>query len=197
MRRSPLVIAGTLLGLAGVLNFHTAPATISLAGLSSTPSTTTTGGSTTSTSSTTTPASTTVAPTTTAPAKGRRSRSTTPVTTSPPATTSAPTTVAPTTTVPSAPTGTRSATGPLVNYNFGELSVTVTASGKKITAVAIGTLSDGGNFRSQSIDGMAIPILEQEAMSAQGATIQSVSGASWTSAGFTQSLQGALSKLGL
>jgi uncharacterized protein with FMN-binding domain len=73
----------------------------------------------------------------------------------------------------------------------------VTAAGSKITAVSIGTLNDGGNFRSQSIDGMAIPVLEQEAMAAQSGTIQSVSGASWTSAGFTQSLQGALSKLGL
>ncbi len=75
--------------------------------------------------------------------------------------------------------------------------MTVGATGSKITAVTIGMLNDGGNFRSQSIDGMAIPILEQEAMAAQSATIQSVSGASWTSAGFMQSLQGALSKLGL
>jgi uncharacterized protein with FMN-binding domain len=75
--------------------------------------------------------------------------------------------------------------------------VTVAATGSRITAVTIGTLNDGGNFRSQSIDGMAIPILEQEAMAAQSATIQSVSGASWTSAGFIQSLHGALSKLGL
>jgi uncharacterized protein with FMN-binding domain len=85
----------------------------------------------------------------------------------------------------------------LVNYNFGVLSVTVTASGSKITAVTIGSLNDGGNYRSQSIDGMAIPILEQEVMAAQSGTIQSVSGASWTSAGFSQSLQGALSKLGI
>ncbi|HEY5121757.1 MAG TPA: FMN-binding protein [Acidimicrobiales bacterium] len=73
----------------------------------------------------------------------------------------------------------------------------MTATGSKITAVTIGTLDDGGNSRSQSIDGMAIPILEQEVMSAQSGTIQSVSGASWTSAGFMQSLQGALSKLGI
>jgi len=113
---------------------------------------------------------------------------------SPPTTSTPTTTPAPTTTVPSTQ---RTATGPLVNYFFGELSVTVKADGSRITQVAIGTLSDGGNYRSVSIDAMAIPVLESEAMSAQNATIQSVSGASYTSAGFEQSLQGALSKLGL
>jgi len=77
------------------------------------------------------------------------------------------------------------------------LSVSVTASGSKITAVTIASLDDGGNFRSQSIDQQSIPILEQEAMQAQSANIQGVSGASYTSAGFQQSLQGALQSLGL
>jgi uncharacterized protein with FMN-binding domain len=44
---------------------------------------------------------------------------------------------------------------------------------------------------------MAIPILEREAMAAQSANIQSVSGASYTSAGFAQSLQSALKQLGV
>jgi uncharacterized protein with FMN-binding domain len=50
--------------------------------------------------------------------------------------------------------------------------------------------------RSQLIDQQAIPILEQEAMQAQSANIQGVSGASYTSAGFQQSLQAALQTLG-
>jgi uncharacterized protein with FMN-binding domain len=70
-------------------------------------------------------------------------------------------------------------------------------TGSKITSVTIGTLNDGGNYRSQSIDSMAIPILEREAMAAQSANIQSVSGASYTSAGFAQSLQSALKQLGV
>jgi uncharacterized protein with FMN-binding domain len=85
----------------------------------------------------------------------------------------------------------------LLDYHFGLLSVSVKVSGSKITAVSIGSLNDGGNFRSQSIDAMAIPILEQEAMAAQSGNIQSVSGASYTSAGFIQSLQAALTTLGL
>jgi uncharacterized protein with FMN-binding domain len=69
-------------------------------------------------------------------------------------------------------------------------------TGTKITSVAIASLNDGGNFRSASIDQQSIPILEQEALAAQSANIQSVSGASYTSAGFQQSLQSAISKAG-
>ena len=95
------------------------------------------------------------------------------------------------------PGGTRTAVGPAVNYNWGVLSVTVTVSGAKITNVGIASLDDGGNPRSQMIDQQSIPLLEQEALQAQSANIQGVSGASYTSAGFTQSLQAALHQLGL
>jgi uncharacterized protein with FMN-binding domain len=94
-------------------------------------------------------------------------------------------------------TTTRSATGASVNYYFGVLSVKVTVTGSKIVKVSIGSIDDGGNYRSQSIDQMSIPQLEQQALAAQGANIQGVSGASYTSAGFHQSLQSALTKLGL
>ncbi len=99
----------------------------------------------------------------------------------------------------SAPTSStrRTAIGVAVNYNYGTLSVSVTATGKRITNVQIASIDDGGNFRSQSIDQQSIPILEQEALQAQSANIQSVSGASYTSAGFEQSLQSALTKLGI
>jgi uncharacterized protein with FMN-binding domain len=96
-----------------------------------------------------------------------------------------------------APTGTRSATGPQVNYNFGILSVKVTVSGRKLTHVGIAYLDDGGNPRSQFIDQQSIPQLEQQALQAQSANIQGVSGASYTSAGFAQSLQSALHSLGI
>ena len=74
-------------------------------------------------------------------------------------------------------------------------SVKVTVSGSKIVNVRVASIDDGGNPRSQSIDQQAIPILEQEVMQAQNANIQGVSGASYTSAGFTQSLQSALHSL--
>jgi uncharacterized protein with FMN-binding domain len=96
-----------------------------------------------------------------------------------------------------ATTGIRTVTGPLVNYYYGQLSVKVTANGKKITAVTIASISDGGNPRSVQIDQYAIPILEPEAIAAQSYNVQSVSGASYTSAGFAMSLQYALKKLGI
>jgi uncharacterized protein with FMN-binding domain len=83
-----------------------------------------------------------------------------------------------------------------VNYNYGVLDVAVTVAGGKITNVTVPQLNDTGNPRSQSIDQQSIPILEQEVLQAQSANIQSVSGASYTSAGFVQSLQNALNKLG-
>ncbi len=94
------------------------------------------------------------------------------------------------------PKTTRTATGDVVDYSYGTLSVSVTITGHTITKVSIASLDDGGNFRSQSIDQQSIPILEQETLQAQSANIQGVSGASYTSAGFAQSLQSALSKAG-
>jgi uncharacterized protein with FMN-binding domain len=179
MKRAPIVIATTAAGLAGVLAFHTSPAPLTLGtapGLRGTTGTGGTGGT------------------------GTTGNSGTSTTTGPPgqpttSTTSPPKGSAPSTTAPSS--GTRTATGNLVNYNYGELSVKVTVSGRKITNVTISSINDGGNFRSQSIDQQSIPILEQQALQAQSANIQGVAGATYTSSGFAQSLQSALSHLGL
>ncbi len=210
MKRTPIVAVGTVVGLASVLSFHTSPVKLNLVPVTS--STTTLPVTTTSKKTTTTTAAptttTTSAPATTTTTKSPVSTTTTPVTTttSKPTTTTAPTTTttAPTTTTTAAPTtttvattGVRTATGPLVNYFYGELSVKVTANGKKITSVTIASITDGGNPRSISIDQYAIPILEPEVIAAQSYSIQSVSGASYTSAGFQLSLQYALKKLGI
>ena len=169
MKRTPIVVAGTMVGLAGVLGFHTSPAKIAIGIVTST---TSPGSASATPSTTTTPSS--ANPTTTTANTAANSN--------------------PTTTVS---TGTRTSTGPVVNYYFGTLSVSVTATGKKITKVSIASLNDGGNYRSQSIDQASIPLLTQQAMTAQSAQIQGVSGASYTSAGFAQSLQGALKSLGI
>jgi uncharacterized protein with FMN-binding domain len=95
------------------------------------------------------------------------------------------------------PGGTKTADGPVVNYNYGNLSVSVTVSGSKITKVGIASLDDFGDARSEEIDQQSIPILEQQAVQAQSADIQGVSGASYTSQGFEQSLQAALRTLGV
>ncbi|HMD44615.1 MAG TPA: FMN-binding protein [Acidimicrobiales bacterium] len=160
------MVVATAVGLVGVLTFHTTPAHLSLGALP---------GSAAPRSSSTTSSAPVPRPTQAPPAS------------SPPPPPSSTTTV---------PATTRSATGQAVNYNYGVLSVTVTMSGKTITHVGIASLDDGGNFRSQSIDQQSIPMLEQQAVQAQNANIQGVSGASYTSAGFAQSLQSALGKLG-
>jgi len=51
--------------------------------------------------------------------------------------------------------------------------------------------------RSQQINSEAAPILLQETLKAQSAQIDTVSGASYTSAGYVQSLQSALDQAGL
>jgi uncharacterized protein with FMN-binding domain len=76
------------------------------------------------------------------------------------------------------------------------VQVKITVSSKKITNVGFTQLTafDG---RSQRINSDAAPILLQETLSAQSAHIDSVSGASYTSEGYVQSLQSALDKAGL
>jgi uncharacterized protein with FMN-binding domain len=184
MRRAPIVIGATIAGLAGVLTFHTRSASLALG---SAPGVSATGGSSPSNTASAPPSASTTTP----------SRQTVPATTpssTTPSSTTPPTTTPPTTT---APTTTRSATGQTVDYTYGSLSVSVTVSGSRVTKVGIASLDDGGDFRSQSIDQQSIPILEQQALQAQSANIQGVSGASYTSAGFENSLQSALRKLGL
>jgi hypothetical protein len=167
MRRAPLVIAGTVAGLVGVLVFHTKPASLKLSTLGGTA--TTPGSAASATPGGTSQAgSGSAAGASPQPSSGRQ---------------------------PSA--GKRTAVGPGVNYNYGVMSVKVTVSGNKILSVGIASINEGGDQRSISIDQQAIPLLEQEVMQAQSANIQGVSGASFTSTGFDQSLQSALQSLGL
>ncbi len=222
MKRAIIAASATVAGLAGVFSFHTSTpklsfgATVLPGSLGGTTTSTTTGGTITTTSSpgrsvTTTTVRGTV-PTSTPTTRPTTSPSGHPTTTQPGTPTTVPThsttTTAPpvttTTAAPPPPTTTtappsqrRTATGTAVNYDYGSIAVQVTAVGSKITNVSVASLDDGGNYRSISIDQMAIPILEQEALAAQSANIQSVSGASYTSWGFAQSLQSALSQLNL
>jgi uncharacterized protein with FMN-binding domain len=190
MKRPALILSGTVVGLVGLLGYRAlSPSlpTFVVAPSASSTSTTVPPAPTTTTAAAPPPSSAT---TTTAPTSQKKTTHV-PTTTTPPTTT----TLAPTTTTTTATS--RSATGESVNYIYGVLSVEVTASGSKISRVTIGSINDGGNYRSESIDHMAIPQLEQQTLSVQSANIQGVSGASYTSAGFRQSLQSALSKLGL
>lgn len=94
------------------------------------------------------------------------------------------------------PTGTRSVQGPVEPYGYGQLAVSVTVTGGRITKVTVPTLQTPDSY-SQSIAEQAIPMLVQQALQAQSANIQGVSGASYTSEGFAMSLQAALHQLGV
>jgi uncharacterized protein with FMN-binding domain len=87
-------------------------------------------------------------------------------------------------------------TGVAEQTQYGIVQVKITVSGKKITHVGFAQLTafDG---RSQQINSDAAPTLLQETLQAQSAHIDSVSGASYTSEGYIQSLQSALDKAGI
>jgi uncharacterized protein with FMN-binding domain len=72
---------------------------------------------------------------------------------------------------------------------YGTIKVTIVISGGKITDVTA-TYPTGG--QTGSINARAIPKLRQEALTAQSASIATVSGATYTSNAYKQSLQAAI-----
>ncbi|MCU1538623.1 MAG: FMN-binding protein [Humibacillus sp.] len=74
---------------------------------------------------------------------------------------------------------------------FGVVQVKVSYTGTRITSVRAVHLTDSSQH-SVSISNRAAPVLRQEAMAAQSATIDVVSGATYTSEGYIQSLQSAI-----
>jgi uncharacterized protein with FMN-binding domain len=96
-------------------------------------------------------------------------------------------------TSPAAPAGAaaRTVTGTVANTEHGPMQVQLTLAGQKITKVTILQRTNDG-AESVQIDSFAIPKLTSETLAAQSAHIDSVSGASYTSSGYIQSLQSAL-----
>ena len=93
-------------------------------------------------------------------------------------------------------TGTRTVTGDTVQTRWGPVQVKITVKNGKITDVtAVQYPSD--NPRDQEINSNALPQLRSEALAAQSASIDTVSGATYTSDGYRQSLQSALDSAGL
>lgn len=74
---------------------------------------------------------------------------------------------------------------------YEDIQVAITVSGGKITNVTTPVVnSDSGH--SEQINNYAIPQLNQQVISNQNAQIDGVSGASYTTQSYTQSLQAAL-----
>ncbi|WP_405011240.1 FMN-binding protein [Kitasatospora sp. NBC_01539] len=91
---------------------------------------------------------------------------------------------------------TRSVTGDAADTRYGPVQVKVTLSGTRITTIDV-VQYPSQDHRDQEINSYALPVLNQEAIAAQSADIDVVSGATYTSDGYTASLQSALDKAGL
>jgi len=92
-------------------------------------------------------------------------------------------------------TGQRTVTGPVVDTRWGPVQVAVTVSGSELVDIAALELPSGG--RSSQISRFVEPILRSEALQAQSANIDGVSGATYTSTAYAQSLQSALDSAGI
>lgn len=124
--------------------------------------------------------------------------STAPAHTAPPAATGTPQSAPPAAPAASAPaaapaapaTSSTTVNGSTVQTPYGPLQVAVTFSGTKITAVNELQAPTGG--RSDRINSGARPILEQEVLASQSARIDTVSGATYTTQAYAQSVQSAI-----
>ena len=172
MRRAVLTLGGTVAGLAALLSFKTHPATLSASATPAAPAVVgnSAGGAGMQAGSATAPKQ---------PA-GKQSAS-----------------KKQSATKQSSGAGTtettRTVTGAVESTQYGPMQVEVTLAGKRITNVKVLQETDLGSY-SQQVDAMAIPKLTSETLAAQSAQIDAVSGASYTSQGYTESLQSALDK---
>jgi uncharacterized protein with FMN-binding domain len=88
----------------------------------------------------------------------------------------------------------RKVTGTVVQYGYGELSVRVTVRGSQITDVSVPLLRTAEPY-SQQLAQQVIPMLRAEVLAVHNARIHGVSGATYTSEAYAQSIQSALDKL--
>jgi uncharacterized protein with FMN-binding domain len=167
MRRAVLALGGTVAGLAALFSYKTHVPTVTALSTPVRPS------ASPSATPTMKPPSTTPSATKSATPKPTVKKTTAPAYTPPP-----------THTAPAKPSGTF--TGQSVDTNYGPVQVQITVSNGKITQ------ANGQDYGGSSIGEDAIPQLNQEAVDAQSANIQAVSGATYTSQGYAQSLQQAI-----
>ncbi|MFF0835986.1 MULTISPECIES: FMN-binding protein [unclassified Streptomyces] len=90
--------------------------------------------------------------------------------------------------------GTRTVTGRVAQTQYGPVQVRITVSGGRITQAAAVQAPKGGVSGQKTA--LAVPRLNQEAVAAGNARIDAVSGATYTSTGYRQSLQSALDQAG-
>ena len=90
----------------------------------------------------------------------------------------------------------KTVTGSVAQTRWGPVQVQLTVAAGKITKVSV-LQYPSGNGKDQEINSYALPILTQETVAAQSASIDMVSGATVTSDGYLTSLQSALDQANL
>jgi uncharacterized protein with FMN-binding domain len=85
----------------------------------------------------------------------------------------------------------RTIVGPAVSTEYGTVQVAATVAGKRLQDVRA-LVMPSGSGRTNEISAQAAPLLRQEAVAAHSAQIDTISGASYTSEGYRESLQAAL-----
>ena len=192
-RRAVVTLSVTAGALVLLANFHTSSGSSNLtvgnaAGAAATTATTDVTGTASVGSPTTAGAP---PPPTTPP-------STAPPSTAPPSTGAStapppPRSVAPTSAPPPVATSVKARTvdGPVIGTPYGDVQVRVVLRASRIVDVQPLTLPSDRS-RSRRISEQAAPLLRTEALQAQSANIDLLSGASYTSEGYAESLQGAL-----
>jgi len=96
----------------------------------------------------------------------------------------------------SSDSGSQTYTGDAVTNRYGVVQVEVTVSGGQITDVEFAQLT-GYDGKSQQINSYAGPQLLAETLQNQNGDVDTVSGATYTSDSYAQSLQSALDQAGL
>lgn len=91
--------------------------------------------------------------------------------------------------------GSRTIDGSLVRTRYGDVEVRITVSAGSVTDIEAVALPTGG--RSGQISNYVEPVLASEALAAQSAAIDIVSGATYTSDAYARSLQAALDDAGI
>lgn len=83
--------------------------------------------------------------------------------------------------------------GETVTHHYGSVTVTVTISGGRISALSEQIVEDGDR-KSSMINSRSIPVIRDEIVAANSAQVSTVSGATYTTGAYLSSLQSALDK---
>ena len=191
IRKTALLVTGTIAGVVGVVSYNPPQLNASIASAGGTTQPQTTPSADSGTKSTTSPAQ--PAPTTTSTKKSstKSNTSSTQSTNQSDTTSNTPTTTA---TQSSGVSGTFK--GDTSQTRWGPVQVEIVVTNGKITDVKTLQYPDGDR-KSLNISNRVIPWLQEETLQIQSANISGISGATYTSGGFQASLASALQKAGL